>query len=75
MRHSTRGRNLCVANLPTLLGHSTETTDTQHCMAEHFDCIVVGAGISGIDAAYHLKTLCKHHSFVVLERRQNLGGK
>ena len=38
------------------------------------DAIVIGAGISGIDAAYHLQTYCPNKKFIVLERRQNLGG-
>ena len=41
---------------------------------EHFDVVVVGAGLSGIGAAYHLKTLCADHSFVILEGREDLGG-
>ncbi len=41
---------------------------------EHVDVLVVGAGISGIDAAYHLKTMCPDRSFVILEGRDDLGG-
>ena len=41
---------------------------------EHFDVVVVGAGISGIDAAYHLTTGCPDRSFVVLEGRDDIGG-
>jgi monooxygenase len=42
--------------------------------AEHFDVVVIGAGISGIGAAYHLQTLCPDRSFVILEGRDDLGG-
>jgi cation diffusion facilitator CzcD-associated flavoprotein CzcO len=41
---------------------------------EHFDVIVVGAGLSGIGAACHLKTDCPHKSFVVFEGREVMGG-
>lgn len=41
---------------------------------EVFDVIVLGAGISGIDAAYHLKKMCPSHTFTVLERRASFGG-
>ncbi|MCX6526636.1 MAG: NAD(P)/FAD-dependent oxidoreductase, partial [Actinobacteria bacterium] len=43
-------------------------------MVEHFDVIVVGAGLSGIGAAYHLQTMCPDRSYVILEGRQDLGG-
>jgi cation diffusion facilitator CzcD-associated flavoprotein CzcO len=41
---------------------------------EHFDVIVIGAGLSGIDAAYHLLTSCPERSFVILESRDAIGG-
>ena len=41
---------------------------------EHVDVLVVGAGLSGIGAAVHLKKLCPERSFVILEGRDRLGG-
>ncbi len=41
---------------------------------EHLDVLVVGAGISGIDAAYHLSTLRPGTSFAVLEALGGYGG-
>jgi cation diffusion facilitator CzcD-associated flavoprotein CzcO len=40
----------------------------------HFDVIVVGAGISGVGAAYHLTTQCPGTSFAVLETQDSFGG-
>ncbi|MFT5803695.1 MAG: cation diffusion facilitator CzcD-associated flavoprotein CzcO, partial [Candidatus Paceibacteria bacterium] len=41
---------------------------------EHFDTLVVGAGISGVGAAYHLQTQCPEQRFVVLEGLDSFGG-
>jgi cation diffusion facilitator CzcD-associated flavoprotein CzcO len=41
---------------------------------EHFDVLIVGAGISGIGAAVHLKTLCPGRRWAILEARAELGG-
>ncbi|MEO5973971.1 MAG: NAD(P)/FAD-dependent oxidoreductase [Ilumatobacteraceae bacterium] len=41
---------------------------------EHFDVVVVGAGISGIGAGHHLQTKCPRRTFVILEARDNIGG-
>lgn len=38
------------------------------------DVVIVGAGISGIDAAYHLKTERPDATFTVLEGRDSIGG-
>lgn len=41
---------------------------------EHFDVLVVGAGISGVGAAYHLTHQRPRTSFVVLEALDSFGG-
>ncbi len=41
---------------------------------EHFDVLIVGAGISGIGAAVHLKSLCPGRRWAILEARDELGG-
>src|SRR5262245_17857668 len=40
----------------------------------HFDVLVVGAGISGIGAAYHLQTSCPDRTYAILEARHDIGG-
>jgi len=42
--------------------------------AEHFDVLIVGAGISGVGGAYHMQTQCPDKSFVVLETLESFGG-
>src|SRR5258708_13756947 len=46
----------------------------QPMAAEHFDVLIMGAGLSGIDAAYHLQKLCPGKSYVILEQRKQIGG-
>src|SRR6202451_4174831 len=41
---------------------------------EHFDVLIIGAGLSGIGAAHHLQKLCPNKSFVILEQRERIGG-
>lgn len=43
-------------------------------MSEHFDVLIVGAGLSGIGAARHLKSQCPGKTFAILEGRDTLGG-
>jgi monooxygenase len=43
-------------------------------MTEHFDVVVVGAGISGVGAGYHLQANCPDRSYVILEGRERMGG-
>lgn len=41
---------------------------------QHVDVLIVGAGLSGICAAYYLQTECPGKSFAIVEARQALGG-
>ncbi len=41
---------------------------------EHFNIIIVGAGISGVGAAYHLQKHCPSKTFAILEARDAIGG-
>ena len=41
---------------------------------QHFDVVIVGAGISGIGAGYHLQQDCPDRDYVILEGRDDLGG-
>src|SRR5262245_29817746 len=52
-----------------LLAHNSSVMQTAD-----FDVLIVGAGISGIGAAYHLKTRRPGTSFAILEGRESIGG-
>lgn len=41
---------------------------------EHFDVLIVGAGLSGIGAAWHLQDQCPDKTFAILEGRDAIGG-
>lgn len=43
-------------------------------VTEHVDVLIVGAGISGIGGAYHLRDQCPDKTFVVLENQDGFGG-
>ena len=40
----------------------------------HVDVVIVGAGISGIGAAYHLQSNCPNKSYAIIEARDAIGG-
>jgi monooxygenase len=42
--------------------------------AEHFDVLIIGAGLSGVGAGYHLLHKCPAKNFVILEGRDCIGG-
>lgn len=56
----------------------TQTADTVERagapVAEHFDVLIVGAGISGIGAGYHLQDQYPEKSFVIVEKFESFGG-
>ncbi len=53
---------------------SVASTPTETATCEHYDVIIVGAGISGVGAAFHLGDQCPDKSFVVLEALESFGG-
>ena len=52
----------------------TATLTRPVSQTEHFDVLIVGAGISGVGGAYHLTKQCPGTSFVVLEAQDSYGG-
>jgi cation diffusion facilitator CzcD-associated flavoprotein CzcO len=53
---------------------TVEREAVEPTITEHFDVLIVGAGISGIGTAYHLQTQNPERTFVVLEAQQSFGG-
>ena len=41
--------------------------------AQHFDVVIVGAGLSGIGAAYHLQHRVPGKTYAILEARDAIG--
>src|SRR4029079_7116720 len=41
---------------------------------EHVDVLIVGAGLSGVGAACHLRRNCPRKTFAILEARDAIGG-
>ncbi len=41
---------------------------------EHFDVLIVGAGLSGVGAGHHLQANCPGRSYAILEARDSIGG-
>jgi cation diffusion facilitator CzcD-associated flavoprotein CzcO len=61
-----------------MIGHATTNSHGQTAGyaddATHLDVLIVGAGISGINAAYRVKTELPDASFAVIDTRHELGG-
>lgn len=47
---------------------------TDRDLDDHYDVLIIGAGISGIDAAYHLQKSRPGTRFVMIERMPDFGG-
>lgn len=52
----------------------TAVSPDAEAAAEHLDVLIVGAGLSGIDAAYRLQTRNPAHRYAILEARDAIGG-
>ena len=42
--------------------------------SSHFDVLIVGAGISGINAAYRIQSELPHYEYSIIESRDAIGG-
>jgi cation diffusion facilitator CzcD-associated flavoprotein CzcO len=51
-----------------------ESTRPESTDADYFDVIIIGAGISGLGAAYRITERNPGITYTILERRENLGG-
>jgi cation diffusion facilitator CzcD-associated flavoprotein CzcO len=56
--------------MDTVLDRSAAGTHS----VEHFDVLIVGAGLSGVGAAWHLQNECPGKSYAILEGREASGG-
>jgi len=65
---------LLFGSLPTNWSGDAALPLEENMMADHFDVLIIGGGLSGIGAAYHLQTKCPSKSFVILEARDAIGG-
>ena len=46
----------------------------QPASQNHSDVLIIGAGLSGVGAGYHLQTNCPDQTYTILEGRPQLGG-
>jgi len=65
----TRRQCLFTRTVGRSLGRLIDTSTVSHV-----DVLIIGAGLSGIGAAHHLKTLCPDKTYAILEARDRLGG-
>src|SRR4051795_2322029 len=56
------------------MSETATLTETASSEAEHFDVVIVGAGISGVSAMYHLERHSPGTRFVALEMQDSFGG-
>jgi monooxygenase len=59
--------------LPVIRG-SVHGLSEPDMMTDHYDVLIVGAGLSGIGAAVHLHRMCPGKRYVILEGRPSMGG-
>ena len=56
------------------MNSTVDIPPVQEMDAEAFDVIIIGAGLSGIGAAVRLQRDCPDRDFILLERREAIGG-
>lgn len=63
-----------LGRLPGLTLWLPEPPQGKSMATTHFDVLIIGAGLSGIGAAYHLQKRCPGKRFGILEGRETIGG-
>ena len=53
---------------------TSAAADIARASVPHVDVLIVGAGLSGIGAAYHIQTNCPGLTYAILEGREAIGG-
>lgn len=48
--------------------------DTKVGEESHFDVLIIGAGISGINSAYRIQAELPHYNYAIIESRSAMGG-
>ena len=56
------------------MNSTVDIPPVQEIYAEAFDAIIIGAGLSGIGTAVRLQRDCPDRDFILLERREAIGG-
>ena len=56
------------------MNSTVDIPPVQEMDAEAFDVIIIGAGLSGIGTAVRLQRECPDRDFILLERREAIGG-
>src|SRR6056300_1592113 len=56
------------------MNSEVKITESTTADAECFDVIIIGAGLSGIGTAVRLQRDCPDRNYVLLERREAIGG-
>jgi cation diffusion facilitator CzcD-associated flavoprotein CzcO len=63
-----------IGKVESMTETAASATTARETEIEHFDVVIVGAGISGVGAAYHLTKQCLGRRFVVIEAQESFGG-